>query len=193
MHPEYFDPKISAYAERLKDVSHGFGHDPRSHRYKRGRLIRGARRMEEEEEEEEEEESDQEFEHRQVGGTRAEGLDRQVPGGVPQAHEEGPKNIPEHGAGPAEQQLRTRRRDDPDTSQREILSGESPQKRQRVAYKLPSRSRAPLMEKGRRASDYDHIGQNSTENGRTSPEEGNAFVQGALNGTADFVIDQMPE
>jgi hypothetical protein len=192
-HTPYFDPKIAEYAAELKDVSHGFGHDPRSHRYRRGRLVRGAHRMEEEEEEEEE--SDREAEQREVGGAGPE--DNQVPGGVPQVHEEaeGAVDIPDHGTGPAEQQLRRRRRDDPDTSQREILSGESPHKRQRVADRAVSRFRASPVEKGRRESGHGRPSRNLSENNRRSPEEGidGVFARRPLDDTISFGIDQMPE
>lgn len=190
--PQNFDARIAAYAAQLKKVSHGFGHDPRSHRYRNGMLVRGAQRMEEEEEETEEE-SDWE---REVGGAGAEDLDNQVPGGVQQVHEEGAGNIPDRRTGPAEQQLRRRRRDDPDTSQHEVLSGESPQKRRRVADRpATSGSRISPVENARRASNHGHPGRNSKEHDRRSPEEGSdgAFAQGALDDKVDFGIDQMPE
>lgn len=147
-----------------------------------------------EEEAEEGEESDLELEQREVGSAGPGGLDNRVPGGVPQVHEGGAENIPDHRTVP-EQQLRRRRRDDPDTSQHEILSGESPLKRQRVADRVAPRPRASLVEKGRRASVHDRPSRNSNENDRMPPEEGNddIFAQEILDDTVSFGTDQMPE
>ncbi|KAG0701586.1 hypothetical protein DFH29DRAFT_875809 [Suillus ampliporus] len=187
-----FDPMIARYAAQLKNVTHGFGHDPRSHRYRHGRPVRGARHMEEEEEE-----SDRELEQHTAGGAEPEDLDNQVPGGIPQVRDEVQENdIPDHEPGPAQPQLRRRRRDDPDTSQHASFQGESPQKRQRVASPAtPSEPRASAMEKGRRASEHGRPGRNSNEKDQRSPEEGNSesFAQGALDGAISFDINQMPE
>jgi len=180
-----FDPKIAAYAARLKNVAHGFGHDPRSRRYSRGRLIRRAQHMEEEEEEEEEEN-----ERQAVDGARPEDLDNRVPDGVPQVHEEvqGIENgISDDGHGSVERQLRRRRRDDPATSQHENFPGESPKKRQRVASPAaPSEPRTSTMEKRQRASGHSRPSRNSNENGRRP-------AQGALDDAISFDIDQIPE
>ncbi|KAG1865406.1 hypothetical protein F4604DRAFT_1928554 [Suillus subluteus] len=180
-----FDPIIAGYAAHLKNVSHGFGNDPRSRRYRRGR---SAQR-----EEEEEEESDRELEQQAGGGAGPDDLDHRVPDGVPQARNQVQDNNMSDGEpGPAQPQLRRRRRDDPDTSQRASFQQESPRKRQRVAS--PATPSGPL-EKGRRGSGHGSPGRISNEADGGSPEERNdePFARGALDGTISFDIDQMPQ
>ncbi|KAG2126822.1 hypothetical protein DEU56DRAFT_821836 [Suillus clintonianus] len=184
------DPMIARYAEQLKAVAHGFGHDPRSRHFIRGRRAQR-------EEEEEEEESDRELEQQAAGEAGPENLDNQLPGGAPEIRDRVQENgVPDHEPGPATPQLRRRRRDDPDTSQPASFQGESPQKRQRVASSAtPSRPRTSAVEKRQRTSAQDHPGRNSNENDRGSPQERNyePFAQGALNSATSFDQDQMPE
>ncbi|KAG1749514.1 hypothetical protein EDB19DRAFT_145735 [Suillus lakei] len=177
------DPMIARYAAQLKNVTHGFGHDPRSRRYKHGR-----RAQREEEEEEEEEESDRELEQQAEGGAGSDDLDNRVPDGVPQASIQVPDNdMRDHEPGRAQPQLRRRRRDDPDTSQRASFQGESSRKRQRVASPAtPSGPHTFAVKKGRRASGHGSPGRNSNENDRRPP-------QVPLDGVISFDIDQVPE
>ncbi|KAG2040318.1 hypothetical protein BDR03DRAFT_1008289 [Suillus americanus] len=176
-----FDPMIARYAAQLKIVSHCLGNDPRSRRYRRER---GAQR------EEEEEESDREIEQQAEGGAGPDDLDHRVPDGVPQARNQvQDNNMSDDEPGPAQPQLRRRRRDDPETSQRASFQEESPRKRQRVA------SPATPLEKGRRGSGHGSRGRISNEHDGRSPEERNdePFARGALDGAISFDIAQMPQ
>ncbi|KAG1778358.1 hypothetical protein EV702DRAFT_1095979 [Suillus placidus] len=179
------DPMIVRYAAQLKNVTHGFGHDPRSRRYGR----RAQR--------EEEEESDRELEQQVEGDTEPDDLDNRVPDGVPQTRNQVQNNgMPDPEPGSAQPQLRRRRRDDPDTSQRASFQGESPRKRQRMASPAtPSGPRTSAVEKGRRGSDHGSPGQISSENNGMSREERNdePFARGALDGAISFDVDQMSQ
>lgn len=169
------DPMIAKYAAQLKNVAHGFGHDPRSRCYSHGGRAQR-------EEEEEEEESDQEQEQQAEGDAGPDELDNGVPDGAPHAHNQVQDNdMPDY---------------DPDMSQRASLQREPPQKRQRVASPAtPSRPRASAAKKGRRGSGHGSPGRISNENNRRSPEERNdePSARGALDGAIGFDINQMPQ
>ncbi|KAG2348277.1 hypothetical protein BDR05DRAFT_956848 [Suillus weaverae] len=181
------DPMIAGYAAQLKNVTHGFGHDPRSRRYRRGRRAQR----------EEEEESDLELEQQAEGDAEPDDLDNRVPDGVPQARNQVQDNgMPDHEPGPAQPQLRRRRRDDPDTSQRASFQGESPRKRQRVASPAtPSGFRTSAVEKRRRGSGHSSPGRTSSESDGMSREERNdePFARGTLDGAISFDVDQMSQ
>ncbi|KAG2108018.1 uncharacterized protein F5147DRAFT_696263 [Suillus discolor] len=180
-----FDPMIAMYAAQLKPVAHGFGHDPRSRRFKNGEIAHR---------EEEEEESDQEPEQQAERGAGSDDLNNRVPDGIPQARNQVQDNdMRNHEPSAAQPQLRRRRRDDPDTSQRANFQGESSRKRQRVASPAtPSESRTSTVEKGRWGSDHGSPGQFSIGNDRRSPEE-RSVAWGALDGAIGFDNDQMPQ
>ncbi|KAG1799334.1 uncharacterized protein HD556DRAFT_1347138 [Suillus plorans] len=176
-----FDPVIATYAAQLKPVAHGFGHDPRSRRFRHGEIVHR---------EEEEEESDQELEQQAERGAGSDDLNNRVPDGIPRARNQVQDNdMRNHEPSAAQPQLRRRRRDDPDTSQRANFQGESPRKRRRVASPATaSEPRTPAVEKGRWGSGHGSPGQISNENDRRSPE-----AWGALDGAISFDNDQMPQ